>query len=136
MSAYSPPPLGLSGRIARFFLTSQLTLLIALVLYAVIGMQYAGGELEARQIATMLETMEARFFIHPLLLLPPPLVIAMVVKRVPPLPALLGGTLIGAVCAVAIKLDSRGPVLFRQRRVGLDLVGVRILEIAASASSR
>ena len=32
MSAYSPPPLGLSGRIARFFLTSQLTLLIALVL--------------------------------------------------------------------------------------------------------
>ncbi len=32
MSASSPPPLGLSGRIARFFLTSQLTLLIALVL--------------------------------------------------------------------------------------------------------
>jgi multidrug efflux pump subunit AcrB len=32
VSAYSPPPLGLSGRIARFFLTSQLTLLIALVL--------------------------------------------------------------------------------------------------------
>lgn len=25
-----------------------------------------------------------------------------------------------AVCAVAVKLDSRGPVIFRQRRVGLD----------------
>ena len=32
MDAAPPPPLGVSGRIARFFLTSQLTLLIALVL--------------------------------------------------------------------------------------------------------
>ena len=52
---------------------------IALILYAVIGMRYAGGTLEAPQIGTMLETMEASFYIHPLLLLPPVLVIAMVV---------------------------------------------------------
>jgi len=85
--------------------------LIALVLYAVIGTQYAGGELEARQIGILLETMDASFFIHPLLLLPPALVIAMVVKRVPPLPALLGGTVIGAICAVAIQSSSLADVI-------------------------
>jgi NhaC family Na+:H+ antiporter len=85
--------------------------LIALVLYAVIGMRYAGGALEAPGIDAMLETMQASFFIHPLLLLPPILVIAMVVRRVPPLPALLGGTLIGGICAVATQSSSLADVV-------------------------
>ena len=84
---------------------------IALILYAVIGMRYAGGTLEARQIGAMLETMDASFTIHPLLLLPPVLVIAMVVKRVPPLPALLGGTVIGGICAVAAQSSSLAEVI-------------------------
>jgi NhaC family Na+:H+ antiporter len=85
--------------------------LIALVLYAVIGRQYTGDELEARQIATMLDTMQASFRIHPTLLLPPALVIAMVVKRIPPLPALLGGTLLGGICAVAVQSSSLAEVI-------------------------
>jgi len=85
--------------------------IIALILYAVLGMRYAGGTVEARQIGTMLETMNASFTIHPLLLLPPLLVIAMVVKRVPPLPALLGGTVIGGLCAVATQSSSLADVI-------------------------
>jgi len=84
---------------------------IALVLYGVIGMRYAGGALEASGIDAMLETMRASFFIHPVLLLPPILVIAMVVKRVPPLPALLAGTLIGGICAVATQSSSLADVV-------------------------
>ena len=84
---------------------------IALILYALIGLRYAGGTLEARQIGIMLETMEASFTIHPLLLLPPVLVIAMVVKRVPPLPALLGGTVIGGICALATQSSSLAEVI-------------------------
>jgi NhaC family Na+:H+ antiporter len=85
--------------------------IIALILYGVIGMQYAGGTLEAPQIGTMLETMDATFYIHPLLLLPPLLVILMVVKRTPPLPALLGGTVIGGICAVATQSSSLADVI-------------------------
>jgi NhaC family Na+:H+ antiporter len=62
--------------------------------------------MEAEQINTMLVTMEANFFIHPVLLLPPILVIVMVVKRIPPLPALLGGTILGALLAIATQGSS------------------------------
>jgi NhaC family Na+:H+ antiporter len=74
-------------------------------------MRYAGGALEAEQIGIMLDTMEQSFFIHPLLLLPPVLVILMVVKRIPPLPALFGGTVIGGLCAVATQSSSVADVV-------------------------
>jgi len=79
---------------------------IALLLYALIGIRYAGGAMEAQQIDVMLSTMQANFFIHPVLLLPPVLVIVMVVKRVPPLPALLGGTVLGGIFAMATQSSS------------------------------
>jgi NhaC family Na+:H+ antiporter len=75
--------------------------IIALILYALLGMRYAGGAMEAQQIEAMLATMQSNFFIHPLLLLPPLLVIVMVVKRMKPLPALLGGTVLGGIFAMA-----------------------------------
>jgi NhaC family Na+:H+ antiporter len=84
---------------------------IALVLYGIIGTRYAGGHLETNQLTAMLDVMHGNFFIHPVLLLPPALVIAMVVLRIPPLPALLGGTLIGGICAVAFQSGSIADVI-------------------------
>jgi NhaC family Na+:H+ antiporter len=74
---------------------------IALILYALLGIRYAGGAMEAQQIDLMLDTMQANFTIHPVLLLPPLLVIVMVVKKIKPLPALLGGTVLGGIFAIA-----------------------------------
>jgi NhaC family Na+:H+ antiporter len=74
--------------------------ILAIILYGIIGTRYAGSHLETAQITTMLDTMRSTFFIHPVLLLPPVLVIVMVVRRVPPLPALLAGTVLGGICAV------------------------------------
>ncbi len=79
---------------------------LSLILYALIGMRYAGGAMETQQIDTMLSTMQDNFFIHPVLLLPPVLVIVMVVKRIPPLPALLGGTVLGGIFAMATQSTS------------------------------
>ncbi len=84
---------------------------IALILYALIGMKYAGGTLETQQLGAMLDTMRASFFIHPVLLLPPILVIVMVVMRIPPLPALLAGTAIGGICALAAQGSSLAQVI-------------------------
>jgi NhaC family Na+:H+ antiporter len=84
---------------------------IALILYGIIGIRYAGGHLETNQLTAMLDVMQGNFFIHPVLLLPPALVIAMVVLRIPPLPALLGGTLIGGICAVAFQSGSIADVI-------------------------
>lgn len=70
--------------------------IIAIVLFGIIGTRFAGGRIEADKIEVFFETIQGHFQIHPVLLLPPVLVIVMVVLRIPPLPALLGGMLLGA----------------------------------------
>jgi NhaC family Na+:H+ antiporter len=101
----------LFSHIRHMVYTTAPGFVIALILYALIGIRYAGDALEAQRVEAMLASMGANFFIHPLLLLPPVLVIAMVVKRVPPLPALLGGTLLGGICAVATQGSSLADVI-------------------------
>jgi NhaC family Na+:H+ antiporter len=86
--------------------TSVPAYVIAMIIYGFIGARYAGGELETQQIDTMLNTMQANFTISPWLLAPPVLVIVMVVKKIPPLPALLGGTILGALFAMVMQGSS------------------------------
>ncbi|HHS13077.1 MAG TPA: Na+/H+ antiporter NhaC [bacterium] len=80
--------------------------ILALILYTIIGTRFAAGQLETRNIELLLTTLRTHFFIHPLLLLPPVLVILMVILKVPPLPALLGGTMIGGIFALAAQSAS------------------------------
>ena len=84
---------------------------ISLGLYAFLGARFSGGVIESRNIETMLSTIKSNFFIHPLLLIPPILVVVMVVLKIPPLPALLGGTLLGAVFAVLTQSRSLGEII-------------------------
>jgi NhaC family Na+:H+ antiporter len=74
--------------------------LISIILYGLLGLKFSGGRIESDNIRTLLATIEANFDINILLLLPPVLVIVMVIRRVPPLPALLGGTLLGALFGI------------------------------------
>jgi NhaC family Na+:H+ antiporter len=99
------------SHVRHMIYTTGPSYVIALVLYALIGMKYAGGSLETQQLGVMLDTMRASFFIHPVLLLPPLLVIVMVVMRIPPLPALLAGTAIGGICALAAQGSSMAQVI-------------------------
>jgi NhaC family Na+:H+ antiporter len=69
--------------------------ILSIILYGIIGTRFAGGQMESGNIETILTTLKSNFFIHPVLLIPPLLVIVMVIKKVPPLPALLGGTFLG-----------------------------------------
>jgi NhaC family Na+:H+ antiporter len=80
--------------------------LIAIVLYGLLGIKFSGGALDAQRIEPILSTIKSNFFIHPVLLLPPCLVIVMVLKRIPPLPALLGGTFLGGVFAMLTQSQS------------------------------
>ncbi len=85
--------------------------IISLVLYGLLGTKFAGGNLDTGNIDLMLATMKESFFIHPVLLLPPALVIVMVIKKIPPLPALLGGTIVGGLFAVATQSQSLSSVV-------------------------
>ncbi len=84
---------------------------IALILYGFLGSRFAGGLLKSQNIETMLSTIKSEFFIHPVLLLPPVLVIVMVVMKVPPLPALLGGAGIGGIFAMIFQSRSLADVI-------------------------
>ena len=91
--------------------TAAPAFVIALILFGILGLRFAGGEFNALQIEEMLSGMQAHFTIHPLLLLPPALVIVMVVKKIPPLPALLAGTAIGGICAMLAQSSSLADVI-------------------------
>ncbi|MCK4646193.1 MAG: Na+/H+ antiporter NhaC [Candidatus Aminicenantes bacterium] len=85
--------------------------ILSLILYGLLGIKYSGGVLETEKIATLLSTIEGNFFIHPILLLPPCLVIVMVVKKIPPLPALFGGTVLGGIFAIITQSTSMSKVI-------------------------
>ncbi|MBS3818845.1 Na+/H+ antiporter NhaC [bacterium] len=74
--------------------------ILSILLYTLIGLRFSGGSVEAENINLILSTIKSNFYIHPILLLPPCLVIVMVVKKVPPLPALFGGTIMGGIFAM------------------------------------
>ena len=101
----------LFSHIRHMVYTTAPAYLISILLYAFIGMKFAGDMMNTEQIETFLSTMKSTFFIHPVLLLPPCLVIAMVIKRISPLPALFFGTLFGGLFAVICQSSSLSDVI-------------------------
>lgn len=80
--------------------TTGPSLTIALILYALLGLRYAGAEMHTENVDQILATLQANFSLHILLLVPAALVIVMVIKKIPAIPALLGGALLGGIFAM------------------------------------
>lgn len=79
--------------------TTVPTILITLILFIIIGLNYeTAGSVE--DVKTISEVISSKFNINPLLFIVPAVVLVMIIKRVPALPALLTGTLLGGVFAV------------------------------------
>jgi Na+:H+ antiporter, NhaC family len=89
----------LFSHVRHMVYTTAPSTLIALVLYTLLGLQYRHGIMQRETIEQILTTIDQQFFISPLLLLPALMVIAMVIFRIPALPALLGGAILGGICA-------------------------------------
>ncbi len=101
--------------------------LLALGLYALLGSRFSGGEMHAGNIERILGAIHGSFFIHPVLLLPLILVIAMVVLKIPPLPALFGGTCLGGIFAIVFQKASMADVFAAAHsgyvaRTGMEMV--------------
>ncbi len=85
--------------------------IIALVVFSFMGMKYAGQELDFAQINTLLDVIKANFTISPLMFIPPILVILMVVFKVPAIPGLIGGVILGAIFAAVYQGADFGSIL-------------------------
>lgn len=75
------------------------TMLITLILFIVIGLNYeTSGSVE--DVKTISEVISSKFNINPMLFIVPAVVLVMIIKRVPALPALLTGAVLGGVFAL------------------------------------
>jgi Na+:H+ antiporter, NhaC family len=72
---------------------------IALIIFLIIGFTRTQPS-ELNDIAPILDALKGAFNINPFLFIVPALVITLIIKKVPALPALLAGTLAGAVFAL------------------------------------
>ena len=73
--------------------------LITIVIFLIIGLNYSNNSMETDNISNVLTALKSTYYISPILLLPPALVIFLVVKKIPPAPAIFIGAFVGAVFA-------------------------------------
>lgn len=83
--------------------TTVPTYLICLIIYGAIGFSYSSSAAENADVTQITQTLASNFVIHPVLLLPPLLVIAMVIFRIPALPGLMAAAALGLLGAVALQ---------------------------------
>ncbi len=109
----------LISHIKYMMFTTIPSIVIALILFLVIGFVYFGSDGEIADVGVMQEAISSTYNINPWLFLVPALVIFMIIKKVPAIPALLFGTLAGGVVAVVF-----------QSNVILELSGNSSIEIS------
>jgi len=89
----------LFDHIRHMIYTTGPSYIISAILFALIGMRYAGGALDASAINMLLDGLSGAFTLSPILLLAPVLVIVIVVMKTPAIPGLFGGAVLGGLFA-------------------------------------
>ena len=87
---------------------------LTLIIFLVIGFTY-DPQSTTGDITVVLEAISSRFNVTPWLLLVPAFLIFIIVRKTPPLPALLAGSLMGGVFAIIFQ-----PQLVREVALGID----------------
>ena len=81
--------------------------IMAVIIFAIIGRQFGADSVDTSQVKIILDTLEANFNITPWILIAPLSVILMIVFKIPAIPGMIAGTLIGVVFAVIQGVDLR-----------------------------
>lgn len=87
----------LFDHIRHMFYTTGLSYGIAAIVYIIIGLQYRGQQLDTAEINGILEAIKTIYTINPLFLLVPVITIGAVAMKIPAIPGLLLGVLLGAI---------------------------------------
>ncbi len=91
--------------IRHMIYTSGPAIVLALILFLILGFFYQGDELSNAQITEVMALIEANFNISPLLLVVPITTVVLVTRQFPALPALLFGVILGVICALIFQQD-------------------------------
>lgn len=75
--------------------TTTPALILSLIIYLFLGLKYGGKAMDTTQIDAIVNALHNAYNINILLMIPPVLVVLMVIKKVPALPGLFGGVVLG-----------------------------------------
>lgn len=89
--------------IKNMFYTTIPGLVIALVVYAILGRRFGAGGTNTADIEQIITALQEQFVISPYLLIVPLVVIVLVIRKVPAVPALVVGILLGFLSQVFIQ---------------------------------
>ncbi|MGL5348382.1 MAG: Na+/H+ antiporter NhaC [Peptostreptococcaceae bacterium] len=94
----------LFDHIKHMLYTTTPALVISLILYGIIGIKYAGAEIDTTHIKQIQDALLINYnTLSPLLLLVPLSVIGMVIFKVPAIPGLIGGVVLGSIVSIAFQ---------------------------------
>ncbi|MGB6129430.1 MAG: Na+/H+ antiporter NhaC [Psychrilyobacter sp.] len=86
--------------IKHMLYTTVPSFIISIVLFGIIGIKYVGVALNTKTIDGILNALSGSFNINPLLLLVPVIVIIAVIMKVPAIPGLFGGAVLGGIAGM------------------------------------
>lgn len=98
----------MADHIRHMLYTTVPAAVIALIVYIILGTGFAGNSINKQQIDAVMEGLQANFVISPWLLLIPLAVLVAVIKKVPALPALTIGIVLGFLADILIQGGSIG----------------------------
>lgn len=101
----------LFDHIGHMLKTTSVSFIIALILYGFVGMKYSSSALDTAQINQLLDALKQHFHISPILLLPPILVVSIVIMKVPAVPGLLCGGILGGIFAIIFQKSTLADVI-------------------------
>ena len=101
----------LFDHIKHMIYTTSPSYVISAILFTIVGMRYSSDNLDLTMINQITEGLGMSFTINPLLLLVPVITIGIVVMKVPAIPGLFGGAILGGVAAMMFQGSSLGDVI-------------------------
>jgi NhaC family Na+:H+ antiporter len=90
----------LFDHIKHMFYTTGLSYAITAVIFIILGLQYRGAELDAAEINGILDAIKSIYVINPLFLLVPVITIGAVALKIPAIPGLILGVVLGGICMI------------------------------------
>jgi len=84
---------------------------ISAIIYAVLGLKFAGRTLDVERINVILDALRTNFALSPWLLIPPLVVIGLIAMKAPALPGLISGSVVGGLFAAIFQRASIGDII-------------------------
>jgi len=101
----------LFDHIKHMVYTTGVSYIIAIIGFGIMGSRFSANQLDVAALNELLGLMRDNFNINPLLILVPVLVIVMVAMKIPAIPGLLAGTILGGIAAMVFQGKTFGDVL-------------------------